>query len=53
MWEVREENDFIFVWYHSENEPPCWQLPSELLTMSHTAIGHLETTAFTHIQVCQ
>ena len=27
-WEVDEKNHLIFVWYHAEDKPPSWQVPS-------------------------
>jgi phenylpropionate dioxygenase-like ring-hydroxylating dioxygenase large terminal subunit len=26
-WDVQEKNGFIWIWYHSESEPPQWDFP--------------------------
>ncbi|XP_067119012.1 cholesterol 7-desaturase nvd-like [Centruroides vittatus] len=51
-WESIEQNGFIYVWYHAENEPPLWKPPvvPEIENRLMQYIGRSEHVANCHIQ---
>jgi len=55
MWQTQEENGFIHIWYHAENEAPTWWV--DRVPQIHSGAwryrGRSEFRIACHIQVSQ